>query len=130
MVECFVFLRPLGLRLVVTTITAAIFALGLVSAGLAQTTQTPVKPEVKKESTVVQTPSAKPEAAKPEVTKPEAAKTGEKSTAKETVKPGDTKKETKDVAKKDTKKAAKKGNDCKDGKKSGAPVEKSQPEKK
>ena len=119
------------MKKVVTTITAAIFALGLVSAGLAQTAQTPAKPEVKQESTAIQTPAAKPEVAKPEVSKPEAAKpeaakTGEKPAAKEAVKPGDTKKETKDVAKKD-KKDAKKG---KDEKKSGAPVEKSQPEKK
>ncbi len=110
------------MKKVVTTITAAIFALGLVSAGLAQTTQTPAKPEVKKESSAVQTP-----AAKPEVTKPEAAKPGDKAAAKEVVKPGDTKKDTKDVAKKVSKKDAKKG---KDEKKSGAPVEKSQPEKK
>ena len=32
------------MKKVVITITAAIFALGLTSAGLAQTTQTPVKP--------------------------------------------------------------------------------------
>jgi len=114
------------MKKVVTTITAAIFALGLVSAGLAQTAQTPAKPEVKQESTAVQTPAAKPEATKPEVAKPEAAKTGEKPAAKEAVKPGDTKKQTKDVAKKD-KKEAKKG---KDEKKSEHPVEKSQPEKK
>ena len=109
------------MKKVVTTITAAIFALGLVSAGLAQTTQTPAKPEVKKESAAVQTP-----AAKPEVTKPEAAKPGEKSTVKEAVKPGD-KQETKKDTKKEAKKEAKKG---KDEKKSGAPVAKSQPEKK
>jgi hypothetical protein len=102
------------MKKVVTTITAAIFALGLTSAGLAQTTQTPAKPEVKKEATTVQTP-----AGKPEVTKPEAAKPGEKAGAKEAVKPGE--------AKKDTSKEAKKG---KNVKKSGAPVEKSQPEKK
>jgi len=117
-----------NMKKVVTTITAAIFALGLVSAGLAQTTQTPAKPEVKKESTAVQTPAAKPEATKPEaakseVSKPEAAKAGEKSAVKEAVKPGETKKETKKVAKKEAKKG-------KDEKKSGAPVEKSQPEKK
>ena len=57
------------MKKVVITITAAIFALGLTSAGLAQTTQTPAKPEVKKESTAVQTPAAKPEAAKPEAPK-------------------------------------------------------------
>ncbi len=102
------------MKKVVTTITAAIFALGLVSAGLAQTTQTPAKPEVKKESTAVQTPAAKPEAAKPE-----AAKAGEKSAVKEAVKPGETKKVTKKVAKKGT-----------DEKKSGDPVAKSQPEQK
>ncbi len=50
------------MKKVVTTISAAIFALGLTSAGLAQTTQTPAKPEVKQESTAVQTPAAKPEA--------------------------------------------------------------------
>ncbi len=110
------------MKKVVTTITAAIFALGLASAGWAQTAQTPAKPEVKKEAPVVQTP-----AAKPEVTKPEAAKPAEKPAAKEAVKAGETKKETKDVAKKEVKKEAKKG---KDEKKSGAPVEKSQPEKK
>ena len=44
------------MKKVVTTITAAIFALGLVTAGLAQTTQTPAKPEVKKESTAVSDP--------------------------------------------------------------------------
>jgi hypothetical protein len=119
------------MKKVVTTITAAIFALGLVSAGLAQTAQTPAKPEVKQESTTVQTPAAKPEAAKPEaakseVTKPEAPKTGEKPAAKEAVKPGEAKKETKE-AKKAAKKETQKG---KDEKKSGAPVEKSQPEKK
>lgn len=107
------------MKKVVTTITAAIFALGLVSAGLAQTAQTPEKPAVKTETSA-------PAAVKPEVAKPEAAKTGEKPATKEAVKPGDTKKETKDVAKKD-KKDAKKG---KDEKKSEHPVEKSQPEKK
>lgn len=112
------------MKKVVTTITAAIFALGLVSAGLAQTAQTPVKPEVKKESTAVQTPAAKPEATKPEaakaeVTKPEAAKAGEKSAVKAAGKPCGTKKEAKKVAKKGTAE-----------KKAGAPVEKSQPEKK
>jgi hypothetical protein len=101
------------MKKVVITITAAIFALGLTSAGLAQTTQTPAKPEVKKESTAVQTP-----AAKPEVTKP-----GEKAGAKEAVKPGEAKKETTKEAKKEAKKA-------KTEKKSSAPVEKSQPEKK
>lgn len=104
------------MKKVVTTITAAIFALGLVSAGLAQTTQTPAKPEVKKESTAVQTP-----AAKPEVTKP-----GEKAGATEAVKPGEAKKETTKEAKKVAKQAAKKDKT----EKCGAPVEKSQPEKK
>ena len=42
--------EPNTMKKVVTTISAAIFALGLTSAGLAQTTQTPAKPEVKKES--------------------------------------------------------------------------------
>ena len=97
------------MKKVVTTITAAIFALGLVTAGLAQTTQTPAKPEVKKESPAVQTPVAKPEVAKPEVAKPgaakpEAAKPGEKPATKEAVKPGDTKKETKKVPRKSAKK--------------------------
>jgi hypothetical protein len=105
------------MKKVVITITAAIFALGLTSVGLAQTTQTPPKPEVKQESTAVQTP-----AAKPEVTKP-----GEKAGAKEAVKPGEAKKETTKEAKKEAKKVAKKS---KTEKKSGAPVEKSQPEKK
>ena len=100
------------MKKVVTTITAAIFALGLVSAGLAQTAQTPEKPAVKTET------SAPTAVVKPEVAKPEAAK--------EAVKPVDTKKETK-AAKKEAKKAAKKS---KDEKKAGAPVEKSQPEKK
>ena len=102
------------MKKVVTTITAAIFALGLVSAGLAQTAQTPEKPAVKTETSA-------PAVVKPEAAKPEAAK--------EAVKPGDTKKETKDIVKKDKKdkKDAKKG---KDDKKAGAPVEKSQPEKK
>lgn len=107
------------MKQVVTTITAAIFALGLVSAGLAQTTQTPAKPEVKKEAGAVATPAAPKEAGKPEVTKPgavqtEAAKPGEKPAAKEAGKP---------LTKKQAKKA-------KAAKKSGAPVEKSQPEKK
>ena len=80
------------MKKVVTTITAAIFALGLVSAGLAQTTQTPAKPEVKKESSAVATPVAPKEAGKPEVTKPgavktEAAKPGEKPAAKEAGRP-------------------------------------------
>ena len=88
------------MKKVVTTITAAIFALGLTTAGLAQTTQTPAKPEVKQESTAVQTPAAKPEAAKPEVSKP--------VTGKEAVKPGEAKKETTKEAKKAAKKAAKK----------------------
>ncbi|MCL4501978.1 MAG: hypothetical protein M1438_08985 [Deltaproteobacteria bacterium] len=108
------------MKKVVTTITAAIFALGLTSAALAQTTQTPAKPEVKKESTVVQTPSAKPEATKPEAAKPEAAKPGEKAGAKEAVKSSETKKEP-------TKKDVKKG---KTEKKTGAPMEKSHMEKK
>ena len=106
------------MKKVVTTITAAIFALGLASAALAQTTQTPAKPEVKKESTAVQTPAAKPETAKPEATKPE--------TGKEAIKPGETKKEVKG-AKKEVKKDAKQG---KEEKKSTAPMEKPQPEKK
>ena len=62
--------EPNTMKKVVTTISAAIFALGLTTAGLAQTAQTPAKPEVKQESTMVQTPAAKPEAAKPEVSKP------------------------------------------------------------
>jgi len=103
------------MKKVVTTITAAMFALGLTSAALAQTTQTPAKPEVKKESTAVQTPSAKPE-----VTKPEATKPGEKAGAKEAAKPGETKKET-------TKKDVKKG---KTEKKTGTTMEKSHLEKK
>ena len=112
------------MKKVVTTISAAIFALGLTSVGLAQTTQTPAKPEVKQESTAVQTP-----AAKPEVTKPEAAKPGEKAGAKEMVKPGEAKKETAKEAK-EAKKAKKQAKKDKTEKKSGAPVEKSQPEKK
>ncbi|MFI5330216.1 MAG: hypothetical protein ACHQ2F_04160 [Desulfobaccales bacterium] len=104
------------MKKVVTTISAAIFVLGLTSAGLAQTAQTPAKPEVKQESTAVQTP-----AAKPEVTKP-----GEKAGAKEMVKPGEAKKETTKEAKKVAKQAAKKDKT----EKCGAPVEKSQPEKK
>ncbi len=96
------------MKKVVTTITAAIFALGLASAGLAQTTQTPAKSEVQKEGTAVTAPATKPE------------------TATEAVKPGETKKEAKTVTKKN-KKAAKKG---KSEAKPGAPVEKSQPEKK
>ncbi len=110
--------EPNTMKKVVTTISAAIFALGLTSAGLAQTTQTPAKPEVKKEATTVQTPAAKPETAKPEVSKP--------ATGKEAVKPGEAKKETTQAAKKAAKKEAKKG---KTEKKAGAPVEKSQPEK-
>ena len=74
------------MKKVVTTISAAIFALGLTTAGLAQTAQTPAKPEVKQESTAVQTPAAKPEAAKPEVSKP--------VTGKEAAKPGAAKKES------------------------------------
>jgi hypothetical protein len=95
------------MKKVVTTITAAIFALGLVSAGLAQTTQTPEKPAVKTETSA-------PAVAKPEVAKPEVAK------------PGEAKKEVKG-AKKETKKEVKQG---KDDKKPSAPVEKTQPEKK
>jgi hypothetical protein len=109
------------MKKVVITISAAIFALGLTTAGLAQTAQTPAKPEVKQESTTVQTPAAKPEAAKPEVTKPV-----EKAGAKEAIKPGEAKKETTKEAKKVAKQEAKK---AKTEKKSGAPVEKSQPEK-
>jgi hypothetical protein len=107
------------MKKVVTTITAAIFALGLVSAGLAQTTQTPEKPAVKTETSA-------PAVAKPEVAKPEVAKPGEKPAAKEAVKPGEAKKEVKG-AKKETKKEVKQG---KDDKKPSAPVEKTQPEKK
>jgi hypothetical protein len=111
------------MKQVVTTVTAAIFALGLVSAGLAQTTQTPAKPEVKKETGAVATPAASKEAGKPAVTKPgavqtEAAKSGKKSATKEAGKP---------LTKKEAKKQAKK---AKAAKKSSAPVEKSQPEKK
>ena len=114
------------MKKVVTTITAAIFALGLVSAGLAQTTQTPAKPEVKKESSAVTTPAAPKEAGKPEVTKPgavktEAAKPGEKPAAKEVGKP---------LTKKEKKEAKKQAKKEKAAKKAGAPVEKSQPEKK
>ena len=125
--------EPKQMKKVVTTISAAIFALGLTSAGLAQTTQTPAKPEVKKESTTVQTPAAKPEAAKPEAAKPEAAKpeaakpeATKPEAGKEAVKPGETKKGTKE-AKKEVKKEAKKG---KEEKKSTVPMEKPQPEKK
>ncbi len=114
------------MKKVVTTITAAIFALGLASAGLAQTTQTPAKPEVKKEGTAVQAPVSKPEAAKPGEVKSEAVKPGEKPAAKEVAKPGDIKKETKEVVKKEKKDAKKE----KTEKKVGAPVDKSQPEKK
>jgi hypothetical protein len=114
------------MKKVVTTITAAIFALGLVSAGLAQTTQTPAKPEVKKEAGAVATPAAPKEAGKPEVAKPgavktEAAKPGEKPAAKEKGKP---------LTKKEKKEAKKQAKKDKAAKKSGAPVEKSQPEKK
>ena len=114
------------MKQVVTTITAAIFALGLVSAGLAQTTQTPAKPEVKKEAGALATPAAPKEAGKPEVTKPgavqtEAAKPGEKPAAKEAGKP---------LTKKEKKEAKKQAKKAKAAKKSGAPVEKSQPEKK
>ena len=87
------------MKKVVTTITAAIFALGLVSAGLAQTTQTPAKPEVKKESSAVTTPAAPKEAGKPEVTKPGAVK---KPAAKEAGKPL-TKKQARKQAKKEGK---------------------------
>jgi hypothetical protein len=108
------------MKKVVTTITAAIFALGLASAGLAQTTQTPAKPEVKKEATTVTTPATPKEAGKPEVVKPGAVKS---ETAKEADKPVKTKKELKKEAKeakKEAKKAAKKEK----------AEEKSQPEKK
>jgi hypothetical protein len=40
------------------TTMATIFALGLVSTGLAQTTQTPDKPEVQKENSAVKSPVA------------------------------------------------------------------------
>lgn len=120
------------MKKVVTTITAAIFALGLTSAALAQTTQTPAKPEVKKESTTVQTPAAKPEAAKPEAAKPEATKpeatkpeAAKPEAGSEAVKPGETKKDVKE-GKKDVKKD-KKG---KEEKKSTTPLEHPQPEKK
>jgi hypothetical protein len=91
------------MKRVVPTLTAAIFALGLVSAGLAQTSQTPEKPKVKTETSA------------PAVVKSEVAKPGEKTGAETTVKPG-VKKATKKAAKKE-KKCAKKG---KNEKKSGA----------
>jgi hypothetical protein len=100
-------------------VTAAMFALGLVSAGLAQTVQTPKKPAVKTATPAAQTPAG----AWAEVAKPESAKPGEKGGAKEVVKPGEAKKETK----KETRKEAKQVRA--EEKKSAAP-ERSQPEKK
>ena len=69
------------MKKVVTLISASIFALGLASAGLAQTTQTPAKPEVKKEATAVKSEGCKE--AKPGKTKKEA-----KKVAKQTAKKG------------------------------------------
>ncbi len=100
------------MKKVVTTITATIFALGLASAGLAQTTQTPAKPEVKKEATAVTTPAAPKETGKPEVVKPGAVKS---EAGKEVAKPAMTKKEAKAAKKAAQKEKAEK---------------KSQPEKK
>ena len=101
-----------------TTVTTAMFTLGLVSAGLAQTAQTPEKPG-EDGNPAAQTPAG----AWAEVAKPEAAKPGEKGGAKEVVKPGEAKKETK----KETRKEAKQVRA--EEKKSAAP-ERSQPEKK
>jgi hypothetical protein len=88
------------MKKVVTTITAAVFALGLAGGALAQTATTPEKPAVKTEAPASSSTVAPKEAAKPEKPAvPEAAKSGATKEVK-TADQGKTKKEAKKAAKK------------------------------
>jgi hypothetical protein len=68
------------MKKLITVISAAIFALGLASVGMAETPKAPAKPQVKKEATAVKSEASKE--VKPAKTKKEAKKVAKKSAKK------------------------------------------------